>query len=50
VLRDASLAASLTGRYPHERLMIVPGDHVPDLDALLVEFEEADGAVRALYR
>jgi hypothetical protein len=30
--------------------MLVPGDHPPDVDALLVEFEEADGAVRALYR
>src|ERR1019366_7102957 len=30
--------------------MLVPGDHPPDVDALLVELEEADGAVRALYR
>jgi len=30
--------------------MLVPGDHPPDVDALLAELEEADGAVRALYR
>jgi hypothetical protein len=30
--------------------MLVPGDHPPDVDALLVELEEADAAVRALYR
>jgi hypothetical protein len=30
--------------------MLVPGDHPPDVDALLVELEEADDAVRALYR
>jgi hypothetical protein len=30
--------------------MLVPGDHPPDVDALLVELEEADGAVLALYR
>jgi hypothetical protein len=30
--------------------MLVPGDQSPDVDALLVELEEADGAVRALYR
>src|SRR5580700_8844992 len=30
--------------------MLVPGDHPPDVDALLADLEEADGAVRALYR
>src|SRR5258708_36257909 len=30
--------------------MLVPSGHPPDVDALLVELEEADDAVRALYR